>query len=331
MNSAQFCFCACGLLLAWALAGCSQQSGPESKETRTVTQTLEPADPGQVPQLPEPVVPTLMSELQQLCENMETLPAPFSSIRSEVRQAVADLYTQRQYQPWWFDGEAFESELAESVLDSFSLATLHALDPDDYFPDELRLRWSQMSQVVKADRLRERALTDLVFTLSVTALAYDLHLGRVPHQHVVSTWRGVEKTFDAASLLSRIPGGEPVETILESYAPPHEKYQHLRRALATYRHIAGRGGWEPVDARLLNSLKDRELESGSHPLVPLLRKRLAQEGYAVPPTENPALQDIYDEPLQKVMRQFQANRGLEPDGIVGPLTLKAINIPVEKL
>lgn len=325
MKNAQVSSLLCGLLLLGMLACCSRESVPETTIRDQESQVPASAVP------PVPQIPTLASRLQELCENPDSLPAPFSSIRNEVLQVVVGLYHERQYQPWWFDGETFQSSSARSAVSAFSIAKSHALDPSHYFQEALEDRLSSMEGFAKEDQLRENALTDFLLTLGVTALAYDLYLGRVPHREVVSTWGGVDKKLDAKSLLIRIGGGEKAKEVLGSFAPQHREYQQLRQALATYRKIAMDGGWKPIDVTLLKGLKDRELEKGSHALVPLLRQRLVQEGYDVPVPEDPEVQNVYDDSLQVAIQQFQANRGLGDDGIVGPLTLEAINIPVVDL
>ncbi len=323
-----------GLLLVWAMAGCSRQSDSAATDKIPPAQGTETIAHEKTP--PAPVIPTLASELEQLCKNPDTIPAPFSAIRNEVLQAVLQLYEQRQFQPWWFDfkKETLNKSQASSAVEAFSMVKSHGLNPDDYLPDALQQRISQSEQVAPDDRLRESALTDLVITLWITALAYDLHLGSIPHQAVTSTWDGVDKIFDPEPLLSGIReegNAKGIMEILESVAPQQSEYQQLRQALARYRTIAAAGGWETIDPTLLSGLKDRELETGRHALVPLLRERLIKEGYNVSPPENPEAQNVYDDSLKNAMKQFQANRGLAADGIVGPLTLKSINIPVEDL
>ncbi|MEM6886295.1 MAG: L,D-transpeptidase family protein [Verrucomicrobiota bacterium] len=283
------------------------------------------------PVVPKPQIATLATELRKLCENPDQLPAPFPLVRSEVLDLVVTLYGQQEYQPFWFDGDTFKSSVARDAVSAFKIAESNALDVADYFPEALLDRLSYMEDVAKKDRIREGAITDLVFTLGVTAFAYDLHLGRVPHDEVVSTWGGVDKTLNAEDLFKRIRSGENVQNVLASFAPQQDAYRHLKRALATYREIAQVEGWQPIDAGLLNGIKDRELEAGSHVMVPLLRERLKREGYDVAMPVNPESVNVYDDSLKNMMQQFQANRGLEPDGIVGPLTVAALNIPVEDL
>jgi len=325
------------ILLVLVIASCSQESAPTSKEqpaqklgmVSSEAQDQQVAEQTSEPEPPAPVIPTISSELEKLCKNPEMLPSPFSGIRPEVREVVAQLYLQRQYQPWWFKGETFSKTPAEKAIEAFSMATAHALDPTDYFAEVLVQRFDTFESAAQVDVISESALTEMVLTLCVTALAYDLNQGRIPHQQVVTTWGGVEKAFEGESLLARLTRGDQAKRVFESYAPSHPKYQQLRSALAFYRKLQAQGGWTPIDATMLNGLKDKELEKGRHALVPLLRQRLTLEGYQVTPPDNPEADQVYDQALQQATRQFQTNRNLEPDGIVGPLTLKALNIPVE--
>lgn len=174
-------------------------------------------------------------------------------------------------------------------------------------------------------------MTDLILTIGVTAFAYDLNLGAIPPREVIPSWQGVGKSFNAESLMVRLRNGENADKVVESYAPQYEKYQRLRRALVEYRRFADEGGWRVIDVGLLSGLKDRILEQGSHDLVPLLRNRLMREGYAVSLPADADESRRYDPALRETVKQFQANRGLDADGIVGELTLKAMNIPVEEL
>lgn len=353
MNHPPVSLLALSLFLVWGLAGCSretdsdavdsipraEEAGEQEKGAFEASKAVDDAkvlnpeperpEPDE-PAPPVPALPTVQSELQKRSEAPDAIPAPFPEIRSEVRQWVRDLYVERDFQPVWFEAETLQPE-ANAVVGAFSMAESHGLDPGDYFSDRLEDQILQWEQAAPADRSREGALLDWALTLCVTALAYDLHQGRIPHREVISSWDGVEKEFDAQSLLSRLQTGENPREVLETYAPSHEGYERLRQALTRYREIARAGGWNSIDPALLNEVKDRELETGSHPLVPLLRDRLGKEGYDVADPVNPDAADVYDESIQSAVKQFQANRGLDQDGIVGPLTLKAINIPIGDL
>ena len=94
----------------------------------------------------------------------------------------------------------------------------------------------------------------------------------------------------------------------------------LASASQRYRAIAARGGWPVVPG-------GSRLEPGARdPGVPVLRERLLAEGYSI--GESQAETALYDAALERAIRRFQALHGLEEDGVVGPATLAALNVPV---
>ena len=100
-------------------------------------------------------------------------------------------------------------------------------------------------------------------------------------------------------------------------SPSDPRYQALMSARRRYAAIVQAGGWSALPA-------DLRLAPGAEaPGVLELRERLAAEGFAVAEGEPP---DRYDAALVAVVQAFQALRGLEPDGVVGPATLAALNV-----
>jgi murein L,D-transpeptidase YcbB/YkuD len=92
----------------------------------------------------------------------------------------------------------------------------------------------------------------------------------------------------------------------------------LDQALTRYTSVVARGGWEPLLAGRVLRLGD----SGEP--VTMLRQRLALEGYSVSSASNP---EVFDSSLGSGVRRFQELHGLLPDGLVGPATLAALNVP----
>ncbi len=106
---------------------------------------------------------------------------------------------------------------------------------------------------------------------------------------------------------------------LDRLRPQHPAYGRLKSALARYRAIEADGGWETVGAGPV-------LKPGSDdPRVPALHARLARTGDVATPA---AAGNTYDPELEAGVKRFQARHGLEADGIVGPATLRALNVPV---
>ncbi|MEJ2201124.1 MAG: L,D-transpeptidase family protein [Desulfuromonadaceae bacterium] len=92
----------------------------------------------------------------------------------------------------------------------------------------------------------------------------------------------------------------------------------LTRELQRYRALAAAGGWPEIPAGML--LK-RGIRHGD---VPVLRRRLAV-AEAAPGDRNDS--DLFDEELERAGMDFQARHGLQTDGVVGPLTRMALNVP----
>lgn len=101
-----------------------------------------------------------------------------------------------------------------------------------------------------------------------------------------------------------------------------EGYVFLREAAKAYAAAAGRP-FEPLSAAVV-------LREGTvHPEVEALRRRLSEEGIALPPAAEPA---VFDAGLKEALAEFQARRGLLVDGVLGPRTRDALNVtPAQRL
>lgn len=93
----------------------------------------------------------------------------------------------------------------------------------------------------------------------------------------------------------------------------------LQRALSHYQLLAARGGWPrvPPGPKMSRGYRD--------PRNIILRQRLTISGdlQALSPEA-----DLMDETLEQAVRRFQVRHGLHVDGIVGPDTLKELNVPI---
>lgn len=94
---------------------------------------------------------------------------------------------------------------------------------------------------------------------------------------------------------------------------------NLQSVLETYRAIEMRGGWPTVP----NGSALRIGSSG--PAVATLRERLSITGDL---TAEGEANTVFDESLSAAVARFQFRHGIDTDGIVGPMTFAALNIPV---
>lgn len=127
------------------------------------------------------------------------------------------------------------------------------------------------------------------------------------------------RKVEADMLQARAQGR--LEAWAGSLSPDSPAYAALAKARLRYGEITARGGWQalPADLRL------RSGDSGDG--VEALRRRLAVEGDAPPDPPRP---DLFDAPLRKALAGWQARNGLDDDGVLGPATLRRLNVPVQE-
>lgn len=94
----------------------------------------------------------------------------------------------------------------------------------------------------------------------------------------------------------------------------------VEKALREHASIVNTGGWPkvPVAKRI------RIGESNSN--VKLLRERLAVSGDIDPAATQ---SDVFDSYVEAAVKNFQARHGMAADGVVGQLTVSALNVPAD--
>ncbi|MCE3286336.1 MAG: hypothetical protein K0R70_2592 [Steroidobacteraceae bacterium] len=175
---------------------------------------------------------------------------------------------------------------------------------------------------------------ELVATDAFLLAVWHLYVGKVDPHELSSQWnfpeRPVEVERGLARLSERLATGQVRETF-EAARPKHAWYQRGRDRLRDYRAIAATGGWPEVatGATLHPGMTD--------PRVATLRRRLLvtqdlapQKAIAADPSASgpPADEAVFDPALAASVRFFQERHGLTADGVVGPGTLRALNVPV---
>lgn len=240
---------------------------------------------------------------------------------------VARFYETRQFQPAWQDAARVDALVAAiaGLIDD-------GLDPADYHLEALR---SFRLDVRMGTPLTptDRADLELVATDALMLAAYHLYLGKVDPHALSPQWNFSERPLEVergiATLAQRLAAGQ-VREILDAARPQHVWYQRGRERLAEYRAIAAAGGWPAIG-------DGPTLRPGmSDPRVPVLRRRLEIThdyapggGTGGPSTgDAPADPHLYDATLEAAVNAFQARHGLTPDGVVGPGTRQALDVPV---
>jgi L,D-transpeptidase YcbB len=225
-------------------------------------------------------------------------------------ELITTVYEQRQYAPLWLDPRR-RDRLLHAILALYG----DGLDPQDYHAATLT-RLQNDSQATP----ERNAEADLVRTSALLRAAHDLRFGRIDaatlerRADFQRPLHGSDAVAAARALLEQ----DPVDA-LHTVRPRHFTYTGLVAALAALRDTQRRGGWSTVPHATL------ALDSTGF-AVPALRRRLHEEG------DLPAGADTtllgFDVVLQQAVRSFQHRHGLNPDGVVGPATLRQLQLPL---
>ncbi|MGL5361952.1 MAG: L,D-transpeptidase family protein [Bosea sp. (in: a-proteobacteria)] len=123
-------------------------------------------------------------------------------------------------------------------------------------------------------------------------------------------WR---QTYDGGG-----SAGRAVRASTPTLSP--QSLQATEQAIMTYRDIAARGGWTPLQAG------ERLALGARGPAVVALRQRLVIAGDLDPSLAGSSTYDSY---VEGAMRRFQNRHGLTATGAINRGTLTALNVPVE--
>ncbi len=248
----------------------------------------------------------------------------FSYNDADTAQLIRNFYLQRNNLPAW-SGEEGPGPQAAELLRILKRANREGLSPQDYGI----LRLEALMAEIALDReggssLNPEELTDLDLLLTEAFFSYAAHFsgGRADHQRQYPGWVYKRRQTDLAKTLQKALENNDLEITLNGLAPRFYGYTKLREKLNEYIDIAEAGGWPTIPA-------GRTLKQGMRdPRVSLLRKRLMM---TTPTLDSPReKQDkVFDRNLEAAVRQFQKQQGQKQDGIVGPATLRALNLPVE--
>lgn len=270
----------------------------------------------------------------------------------DQEQWARKFYRERQFRLGWFKQHQLVPQ-AQTMLGVIAKAKDEGLDPKEYEVKDFPAMFASLERA-RADSARRNALEREI----------DVALSGTYFNWASDFYRGIANPRDNKTLgqewnvkRNRIKLHNALMTILRErestypyyeFAPLHQEYDYLKKALAGLRVRQAAGGWptlpattklKPGDASPAVSLLRQRLLGSEALMVPAADTNSVAAGRPAPGTtsvrtvgnKTPAatgIAEAYDAELVAAVKSFQQDAGLKADGLVGGETLKQLNVPI---
>ncbi|NBB96656.1 MAG: L,D-transpeptidase family protein [Alphaproteobacteria bacterium] len=221
-------------------------------------------------------------------------------------EGVSAFYRETQYDDIWTGAD--DAPRRTAFLTALGRAPDHGLPVERYDVPGLLAAFD----AVRSER--DRGRLEARMSLTFLRFASDLHSGVLQPSRIDSAIVRVLPRPEAQALLTEFASA-PAAGFIRNLAPTAPEYARLFRAKRDLEQAIAQGGWGPEVPQA------RFAPGTSGAAVVALRNRLIAMGYL----ERSAAA-TYDSVLQSAVQRFQVNHGIEPDGIAGPDTLRALNV-----
>lgn len=231
--------------------------------------------------------------------------------------ALRTFYAQRGYAPVWDQGGKIKSR-SRALISIIRASRDQGLTPADYHEQSIK---QALATPYDQDSAARKADVDLLLSDALFGYAQDLLYGRAERYDLKDSVIDAPESIDLPNLVDKLLASGNLKALVRRLAPAPAAYERLQGALSRLRSLERAG----VPLRL----PERTLHPGDVAgEVAALRRRLALLG------DLPAVQNdgsgVLDPPLVSAVEHFQSRHGLEPDGVVGPETRAALEVPLSK-
>lgn len=244
-----------------------------------------------------------------------SMQAMLSEPVDDEQRTVADFYAARDHAPLWVERGNLNAR-ARQLLAMIEEVDRHGLERSRY-------GWPELS----AERLRrargadEAARLELRMTRAYLALLGDMDTGRFAPSALDPDWHLEPESRRPAAYLAALTQTTP-RAALRRFAPQDPAYWQLLGAGEQLRRAMRHGGWPRLNGEGLLREGDEAAE------VLQLRERL-RLGQAMGVSAAPVRPRRFDRQLAEELKRFQRRHGLAADGILGPATRRALNVPAD--
>ena len=247
-----------------------------------------------------------------------------SALIDKIRQADLDTTMITTWVQAIENGTYFPIVRNEKSIEQFTnvlkRANEHALDY--YFKNDItnvEQDYNGILEMLDKDELSLQYLVDKEVDLRLISMKYNqaLNFGVVNPKTIYPTGYYIDHNEADSTWYANEFGRKDYISYLENFQPNHIEYEKLQQA---YQHFKQHPDefWEALPDLPDNLLKKGERYEGA----PQLRVKFGIQ--ELPDTSDQKL--IYDSLLVEHVKEFQADHNLQKDGVIGPSTLKLLNV-----
>ncbi len=223
-------------------------------------------------------------------------------------------YASRNYEPAWSD-----LEYAKRIVRLLNKSTKEGLNPRDYHAQGLFILLKKIKKE-RGDRGWLRAKLDILLTDGVLLYASHLVNGKVAPSTLAESWNYERMQFlpeEVVKELNNHVDNKTIEQALRALIPQSDNYLELKKGLAEFTRLAHNYRFKKIE------LTSTVHPGQNHPKLPEIRYRLYLLGLLSVPSDD----TYYDNELYRSVIRFQRKFHLDIDGLIGPGTLAALNVP----
>jgi L,D-transpeptidase YcbB len=294
---------------------------------RAEPQAVAPSTPPGETIAQAPATTLLQEEIRERVDRLRYARAAQGSVvrgdRLILPEGIARFYEASRFEPQWQDPARLD-ELIAAIAD----LKYDGLNGDDYHVAALQSFRSELRRT-KLPSTQDQADLEVLATDAMMLALDHLYLGKVDPAKLSPQWNYPAPPFDlaqaGASCCAAVVAGQ-IRDLFERARPQRAWYELGRQRLKEYYAIRDAGGWSQLSG-------GPTMKPGiDDPRVPALRLLLARTGDLAAASAQeaplPPYDTTYDAILESAVRRFQERHGLSADGVIGPGTLAALNVPV---
>lgn len=230
-------------------------------------------------------------------------------------------YSNRNYTPAWFTHNILDNN-GYALVDYIRQVDQQGLQPEDYHLCLIEEYIKQTLWLYIPMDSSEFVKMDILLTDAFLLLSSNLYYGKVDPEKEGASWnmqrKDPELRFDL--ILEGALSENNIDSKLNMLAPRYEAYWRMKEELAFYLSL-NEQLWPAILSKI--SIKPGE----SNKLLPRIRERLIKLRYKL----SDSISITFDEELQKQLKIFQQDWGLNSDGVIGKSTLEDLNSSPFKL